>query len=103
MASSSERSTSDGSGMRSSRLQYGEATHATPPFDDGARTAAGDGSDRLVEPSHRGTYAAVMDALDILGYGDLEVRRGFEGLTPDEWRRVGVTRRWSPKDLLAHL
>lgn len=44
-----------------------------------------------------------MDALDILHYGDLEVRRGFDGLSADAWQRVGVTRRWSPRDLLAHL
>ncbi len=44
-----------------------------------------------------------MDALDILHYGDLEVRRGFEGLAPATWAAVGVTSRWSPRDLLAHL
>ena len=44
-----------------------------------------------------------MDALDILHYGDVEVQRGFDGLTAEQWHRVGVTTGWSPRDLLAHL
>jgi hypothetical protein len=44
-----------------------------------------------------------MNALDILHYGDREVRGAFDGLAPADWNRTGVTRRWSPKDVLAHL
>ncbi|HTM58125.1 MAG TPA: DinB family protein [Candidatus Udaeobacter sp.] len=44
-----------------------------------------------------------MNALDILHYGDREVRGAFDGLDSAEWNRTGVTRRWSPKDVLAHL
>src|SRR5438876_2942358 len=44
-----------------------------------------------------------MDALDILHYGDREVTGAFEGLKGEAWNHIGVTRRWSPKDLLAHL
>src|SRR5436190_3591854 len=44
-----------------------------------------------------------MNALDILHYGDREVRGAFDGLGPADWNRTGVTRRWSAKDVLAHL
>ncbi len=44
-----------------------------------------------------------MNARDILEYGHRDVLQAFEGLTPDEWTRVGVTTRWTPKDLIAHL
>lgn len=44
-----------------------------------------------------------MDALSILEYGHRDVKRVFDGLSEDEWKRVGVTTNWSPKDLLAHL
>ena len=44
-----------------------------------------------------------MNAADILPYGHLEVTKGFEGLAPIDWKRVGVTSRWSPQQLLAHL
>lgn len=44
-----------------------------------------------------------MNAQDILSYGHRDVLRAFEGLSVQEWNTVGVTTRWSPKDLLAHL
>jgi hypothetical protein len=44
-----------------------------------------------------------MNAADILHYGHLDVLKSFEGLSASEWDRLGVTSRWSPKQLLAHL
>lgn len=44
-----------------------------------------------------------MNACDILRYGHRDVLAAFEGLTPEQWSRVGVTTRWSPRDLAAHL
>jgi hypothetical protein len=39
----------------------------------------------------------------MLAYGHSDVKRVFEGLSDADWRRVGVTTQWSPKDLIAHL
>ena len=44
-----------------------------------------------------------MNALDILHYGHVEVQRAFDGLDAADWERPGVTTRWSPRDVLAHL
>jgi len=44
-----------------------------------------------------------LDALSILGFGHRDVMRVFDGLSEADWNRVGVTSRWSPKDLLSHL
>ena len=44
-----------------------------------------------------------MNARDILAYGHQEVLRAFEGLPREHWGRVGVTTRWSLRDLAAHL
>jgi hypothetical protein len=44
-----------------------------------------------------------MNARDILHYGHLHVLQAFDGLSERAWETAGVTSRWSPKDLLAHL
>ena len=44
-----------------------------------------------------------MNAPDILAYGHRLVLQTFDGLPPDLWNRSGVTTRWSPRDVLAHL
>lgn len=44
-----------------------------------------------------------MDARTILVYGHKHVLDAFAPLTDAEWGRVGVTTRWTPTDLMAHL
>jgi len=44
-----------------------------------------------------------VNALDILHYGHVEVQRAFDGLDVADWEQPGVTTRWSPRDVLAHL
>lgn len=44
-----------------------------------------------------------MNAHEILMYGNRHVQDAFGGLRESDWTRVGVTTRWSPRDLLAHL
>jgi hypothetical protein len=44
-----------------------------------------------------------VNAHDILRYGHADVLRAFDKLSERDWNEVGVTSRWTPKDLLSHL
>lgn len=44
-----------------------------------------------------------MNAHDILAYGHRHVLDAYDQLEESAWSRVGVTTRWTPADLLAHL
>ena len=44
-----------------------------------------------------------MNSPDILHYGHEHVLVALKDMTTDEWTTVGVTSRWSIKDMLAHL
>jgi hypothetical protein len=44
-----------------------------------------------------------VNASDILHYGHVHVMQAYDGLPEQAWGEVGVTSRWTPKDLLAHL
>jgi len=44
-----------------------------------------------------------MNAHQILEHGHRHVLDAFDLLTDSDWSRVGVTSRWTPTDLLAHL
>ena len=40
---------------------------------------------------------------ELLRWGDHDLKEAFKGLKPAGWKKVGVTTRWSAKDLMAHL
>jgi len=44
-----------------------------------------------------------MNAKDILHFGDKDLRGAFKGLSKRAWQKVGVTTKWSLRDLLAHM
>lgn len=44
-----------------------------------------------------------MNAKDILTYGHQDLLKVFSDVTDTDWDRVGVTTRWSVKDMLSHL
>ncbi|HYM81985.1 MAG TPA: DinB family protein [Candidatus Limnocylindria bacterium] len=44
-----------------------------------------------------------MDASAVVHYGHQHLLRALEGLAPESWTVVGVTTRWSPRELIAHL
>ena len=44
-----------------------------------------------------------MNAKDIIKYGHLHVLEAVKGIGYEEWKKVGVTTKWSIKDLIAHL
>src|SRR5262245_24256936 len=44
-----------------------------------------------------------MNARDILHFGQQTLDRALQDLPLDAWDHIGVTTRWSPRDVLAHL
>ena len=44
-----------------------------------------------------------MNAKDIIKYGHLHVLEAIKGISYDEWKKIGVTTKWSIKDVIAHL
>jgi hypothetical protein len=44
-----------------------------------------------------------VNAADVLKYGHRDLLARYEGLSPEQWTRVGVTTSWSIQDLAAHL
>ena len=44
-----------------------------------------------------------MNISEIIKWGDIELAGGFKGLYKKGWQKVGVTSKWSARELLAHL